>query len=141
MRLKFPLVRHLLPIVCLGLTCGGCVSEELPGPPVNMLQVVPRDPGRTERSRGEAELYLTPSARSHTFWNDWATKQDPWGTITLREVERDGTVVVDLSGTELRARPACVFPGTGFKVIASNPSMGTALIRTRWTHTIVGNVR
>ena len=108
---------------------------------MNTLQVVARDTGRMERSHGEAELYLTRSDPSHTFWNDWETKQDPWGTITLKEVARDGTVVVDLSGTELRARPGRVLPGTGIKVVASNPSMGTALLRTRWTHTIIEDVR
>ena len=135
-------MRQFLPIVCLGLAFGGgCASEELPGPPVNMHQVVAGDSGRMERSRGEAELYLRRSDPSHTFWNDWETKQDPWGTITLKKVERDGTVVVDLSGTELRARPGRVFPGTGIKVVASNPSMGTALLRTRWTHTIIEDDR
>src|SRR4051812_30024310 len=130
--------RSFLSITCLVLTCGGgCASEELPGPPVNMVQVVPRHSGRMERSRGEVELYLTPGDPSQTFWNDWETKRDSWGTITLKEVERDGTVVLDLSGSQLRARPGRVFPGTGIKVVASNPSMGTALLRTRWTRTVV----
>lgn len=131
--------QSLLPTLCLGLTCaGGCASEELTGPPVNMVQVVPGDPGHFERSRGEVELYLTRTDPTHTFWNDWETKQDPWGTITLKQVEQDGTVVADLSGTELRARPGRVFPGTGIKVVASNHSLGTALLRTGWTHTIMG---
>ena len=135
-------MRQFLPIVCLGLACGGgCASEELPGPPVNMLEVVPGDSGRSQRSRGEAEFHLTRSDPSHTFWNDWETKRDPWGTITLEEVRPDGTVVVDLSGTELRARPGRVFPGTGIKVAASNPSMSTALLRTRWTRTVIEDVR
>ena len=131
--------RSLLPILHLGLTCGGgCASEELAGPPVNMVQVVPGDPGRTGRSRGQAELYLTRGNPSHTFWNDGETRQDPWGTITLKEVEQDGTAVVDLSGTELRARPGRVLPGTDIKVVASNPALRTALLRTRWTHTVMG---
>jgi hypothetical protein len=134
-------MHRLFPIVCVGLACvGGCASHELSGPPVNMVQVGPRSTGRMERSRGEAELYLTRGEPSHTFWNDWETKQDPWGTVTLKAVKPDGTVVVDLSGTELRARPGRVLPGTGIKIIASNPSVGTALLRTRWTHTIIEDV-
>lgn len=106
-----------------------------------MMQIVPGDSGRTERSQGEAELYLTSTNPSHTFWNDWESKRDPWGTITLKEVMHDGTVVVDLSNTELRARPGRSFPGTGIKVIASNTSLGTALLRTRWTHTVIEGAR
>ena len=106
-----------------------------------MMQVVPGDSGRTQRSRGEAELYLTRDEPSHTFWNDWETQRDAWGTITLKAVEPDGMVVVDLSGAEFRARPGRAFPGTGIKVAASNPSLGTALLRTRWTHTVVEEPR
>lgn len=132
----------ILQLVCLVISCGGgCVSDELPGPPVNMLQVVAPGTGHTRRARGEVELYLTRIDPAHTFWNDWETEQDAWGTITLKDVERNGIVVVDFCGTELRARPGHVFPGTGVKVIASNPSLGTALLRTRWTHTVMEGVR
>jgi hypothetical protein len=137
--------QSVLGIICLTwISGGGCASDELPDPPVNMLQVVPRGPAgtyRTARSRGVGELYLTRSAPSHTFWNDWETKQDAWGTITLKNVERDGTVVIDFSGTELRARPNRVFPGTGITVAASNPSLGTALLRTLWTRTVIETPR
>jgi hypothetical protein len=102
-----------------------------------MAQVVPHGAAREyKRARGVAELYLTRRNPTFTFWNDPATRRDAWGTITLKWVERDGTVVIDFSGTELRARPNYVFPGTGIRVIASHAELGTALLRTRWTHTI-----
>jgi hypothetical protein len=129
-------------IVVVAVICGGgCAFDELAGPAVNMVQVVPGGSGRGSRMRGDMELYLTRDEPSHTFWNDWETEEDAWGTITLKEVERDGAVVVDFGGSELRARPGRVFPGTGIKVIASHPRMGTASVRTRWTLTIMEDVR
>lgn len=102
-----------------------------------MAQMVPHGTERPyTRARGVAELYLTRRTPTVTFWNDPATRQDAWGTITLKHVERDGSVVIDFSGTELKARPNHVFPGTGIKVIASHAGLDTALLRTRWTRTI-----
>lgn len=117
----------------------GCQQhEELPGPPINLFQIVP--PGAeagAARSRGVMEIYLTRGNPSRTFWNDLEGRTDPWGTITLKDVMPDGTVVVDFGGRELRAKSGRVFPGTGIKVIASHHSLNTALLRTRWTHTVL----
>lgn len=129
----------LLFAIAPALGLPGCrARDELPNPPINTLQFVPRGaPREFTRARGIVELYLTPNSPARTFWNDPKTKTNPWGTITLKDVRPDGTVVIDFSGTELRARQRQVFPGTGIKVIASNPSMGTTLLRSRWTHTIM----
>lgn len=132
-------MRRFLAILALGLMpSGGCASHDLSGPPVSLVEAVPGKPGIIERSRGEAELYLTRDNPSHTFWNDRDTRQDAWGTVTLTEVAEDGTVTIDLSGTPRRARPGRAFPGTGIHVIASNPTLHTALLRTRWTRTVIG---
>ena len=84
-------MRHSLLFLFFSIAHGvGCVFNESSGPAVNMLEVVQGDSGRTERSRGEVELYLTQSDPTYTFWNDWETKRDPWGAVTLQEVTRDG---------------------------------------------------
>ena len=130
-------------VVILGCTLAACrARDELPGPPINTFQQVSHGTsGHISRSRGVLELYLTRRNPSTTFWNDPETRKDPWGTITLKEVRPDGTAVIDFSGRELRAREGRVFPGTGVKLIAANPDLGTALLRSRWTHTIMGELR
>jgi hypothetical protein len=124
--------------VTAAVLLAGCQQPaELPGPPINTFQNVQGDRGRTIRSRGVMEMYLTRTNPSHTFWNDRSEQKDPWGTITLKDVRPDGTVVIDFGGNERRARVGRVFPGTGIKVIASHPELKTALLRTRWTHTVM----
>ena len=136
----------LLPALCGTLALAGCPQQQrpddLPGPAINLLEVVPADSARERRSsRGEMEMYLTPREPSHTFWNDPEAQTKPWGTITLKRVEDGGTVVVDFGGRELRAKPGETFAGTGVKVIASHEALGTALLRTRWTHTVMPGPR
>lgn len=130
---------HVLAIALIAFAVGGCATEELSGPPVNTVELVQREAGddSTSRSRGVVELYLTPDNPSHTFWNDPATQKVAWGVITLNGVDADGDVIVSFQGKTLRARPGGVFPGTGIQVIVSNPELGTALLRTRWTHTVI----
>ena len=134
-------MRTILAITALAITSVGCQAPEaLPGPPINTFQIVApdSDPGlSTSRARGVLELYLTSHNSTHTFWNDPAQKTDPWGTIRLVGVDPDGTVIIDFAGSELRARVGETFPGTGMKVIASNPDLTTALLRSRWTHTVI----
>ena len=135
-------MRHfiLLLTVSGSLGAAGCRQrhDELPGPPISLFEVVPRgSDGQWRTMRGVMEMYLTREKPSRTFWNDLDTQTKPWGTITLKGVEGGGTVVVDFDGRELRAKPGQVFPGTGVKVIASHDGMDTALLRTRWTHTVL----
>lgn len=112
----------------------GCASDDLPGPPIILREVVPREPDSPDYgavAHGLAEIYLTPHDASHTFWHKTPEGNVEWGTIALTDVTEDGTVVIDLSGTQLRAKPGRTFPGTGIKVIASHPTLNTALLRTR----------
>ena len=94
----------LLPLAASVLGCQQ--HEELPEPPINLLQIVPQGAanGSIQRSRGVMEMYLTTGKPSATFWNDLQEQKDPWGTITLKDVEPDGTVVVDFSGLIRDAR-------------------------------------
>jgi hypothetical protein len=128
----------LLPAIPALLLLGCRAPKELPGPAINLHQFVPKGTPREFGHRhGDMELYLTQDQPSYTFWNDMPADTNPWGTITLKDVAADGIVVVDFCGQALRARPGRTFPGTGVKVIASNPIMKTALLRTRWTQTIM----
>jgi hypothetical protein len=125
----------LLLVIIIACSVLGCAARvELVGPPIPLTQVRSQGNNSFSRTRGIIEMYLTRSEPSFTFWNYPEQQRDAWGTVTLKTVEADGTVVVEFFGTK-RARPGEAFPETGIHVIASNPGIGTALLRTRFTIT------
>ena len=111
---------------------------ELPGPPINTLEIVRSDSGTTSRSRGTVDIHLSRDNASRTFWNDPDTRTDPWGTITLLEVRGDKTVLIYFGNQYLSARPGEAFPGTGIVVVTVDPEAGTAWLRSKWKHTVWG---
>lgn len=102
-----------------------------------MLQVIPANSGESFRTRGVANIDLTAEDPAWTFWNDWHTQSDPWGTLTLLAVESDGRVRIDLSGVKTDALPGKVFRGTGIRLLQSNHEDQSAKLWTRWTRTVI----
>ncbi|MFK7788339.1 MAG: hypothetical protein AB8C95_02455 [Phycisphaeraceae bacterium] len=114
----------------------GCQSRNDSLSAINMLQIIPARSGQTFRSRGIVYIDVSAEDPSHTFWNDWDTKSDPWGTLTLLAVQRSGTVRIDLSGFTTEALPGDVFPGTGIKLLQSSYEDQSAKLWSRWTRTV-----
>lgn len=140
-------MRLSLLLLLAGVVSGCVAHDALSGPPINTYVEVPAgDPGeyRTSRSHGVLEIYLTQDDPTHTVWNGRRLEHDdPWGTITLVGVAEDGTVTIRFGEglgvggdtARLRASPGQAFPGTGIYVTASHPELGTALLRSRFSHT------
>ncbi|MFI4862330.1 MAG: hypothetical protein ACIAXF_16820 [Phycisphaerales bacterium JB063] len=137
--MRYRLSPNMMLFVLL-LVLPACQGRDaLPGPSINTFTQTPSgDPGQfaTSRSNGVVEMYLTKDEPSHTFYNYPKAQHEPWGTVTLQGVAEDRTVTITLNEETLRARPGRAFPGTGIHVIASEPSLGTALLRSRFTHTL-----
>lgn len=138
-------MRRLATIALAAIFLSGCAAKDpralgygdLPGPAINMLRVVHDGSGGQERSRGVVDIELSQSKPATTFWNDPDTKTKPWGTVTLQRILADGTVIIHLDAQELKAKPGKVFPGTGMVVIESDAARQQALLRSKWTMTVI----
>jgi hypothetical protein len=142
-------MQRLFALLCAGALLACCSPPkdphtlgygDLPNPPINLFHTVDgnsRASHAISRSRGIVNFGLSKAEPSHTFWNDPDTQRYPWGTITLQNIEKDGTVVVSMSGNKLRAKPGRAFPGTGIVVVESDSAAGTALMRSKFTLTVM----